>query len=360
MHSIQINAPFQLENGQSLENLKISYHTFGRLNSERNNVIWVCHALTANSDVFDWWSGLFGENKFFDPDKYFVICPNALGSCYGTTGPATARQNRRPLLDQFLDLTIKDLANAHEALRQHLKIDSIYALIGASMGGQQALEWSIQEPNVFSNLILLATNASHSPYGVAFNESQRLAIKADPTFGNGNIDGGRNGLIAARSIALLSYRSYKGYENTQSETSNEVKDDFKASSYQRYQGAKLADRFNAYSYVTLSKAMDSHNVGRGKQSIKHALNLIKAKTLVIGITTDNLFPVSEQKFLARNIHNCQFYEMHSEYGHDGFLIEIPKIERVLDDFLFNDFKENKPTVFKNTIRKSELMNLIEK
>lgn len=360
MHSIKINAPFQLENGQSIENLKVAYHTYGRLNSKRNNVIWVCHALTANSDVFDWWSGLFGLGEFFDPDKYFIICPNALGSCYGTTGPSSTLENKRPLLDGFPEVTIKDLANVHEILRKELKLESIYALIGASMGGQQALEWSIKQPSLFKTLILLATNASHSPYGIAFNESQRLAIKADPSFGNFNIDGGRNGLIAARSIALLSYRSYKGYENTQSELTNEVKSDFKSSSYQRYQGEKLAKRFSAYSYVTLSKAMDSHNVGRGKKSIKHALNLIKAKTLVIGITTDNLFPLSEQKFLARNIHNCQFYEMHSEYGHDGFLIETPKIERVLEDFLFNDFKENKPTVFKNTIRKSELMNLIEK
>ena len=360
MHSIKINAPFQLESGETIENLSIAYHTFGKLNATKSNVIWVCHALTANSDVFDWWSGLFGESKFFDPDKYFIICPNTLGSCYGTTGPDSALKYKRPLLDKFPEVTIKDLANAHELLRQKLKIQSIYTLIGASMGGQQALEWSIQQPGLFNNLILLATNASHSPYGIAFNESQRLAIKADPTFGNHNIEGGRNGLIAARSIALLSYRSYKGYENTQSETSNQVKNDFKSSSYQRYQGEKLAKRFNAYSYVTLSKAMDSHNVGRGKKSIKAALNLIKAKTLVVGITTDNLFPVGEQKFLARNIHNCQFYEMHSEYGHDGFLIETPKIERVLEDFLFNDFKENKPTVFKNTIRKSELMNLIEK
>ena len=206
----------------------------------------------------------------------------------------------------------------------------------------------------------MATNASHSPYGIAFNESQRLAIKADQTFGNGNIQGGRSGLIAARSIALLSYRSYIGYYNTQAEENNNKINDFKAISYQNYQGEKLAKRFNAYSYYTLSQAMDSHNVGRGKRSVKDALNQIRAKTLVIGISTDLLFPLTEQKFLARNIHNCQFYEMHSEFGHDGFLIETDTIEKLFDDFLFNDFKQNKPTVFKTTIKKSELMNLIER
>lgn len=360
MHSIKINAPFQLENGENITDLVIGYHTYGRLNAKKNNVVWVCHALTANSDVFDWWSGLFGTNKYFDPDKYFIICPNALGSCYGTTGPLTPRKSQRPRLNHFPFVTIKDLANVHELLRKTLGINSINTLLGASMGGQQALEWSINQPLVFQNLILLATNALHSPYGIAFNESQRLAIKADPTFGNGNIHGGRNGLIAARSIALLSYRSYSGYYNTQSESENDKCDQFKSSSYQRYQGEKLAKRFNAYSYYTLSKAMDSHNVGRNKSSVNHALSLIKAKTLVIGISTDLLFPISEQRFLARNIHNCQFYEMHSEYGHDGFLIETDTLEKLIDDFLFNDFKRNKPTVFKNTVKKSELMNLVEK
>ena len=360
MHSLKINEPFQLENGETITDLVIGYHTYGKLNTNKNNVIWVCHALTANSDVLDWWKGLFGEGKHFDPDKYFIICPNSLGSCYGTTGPLSPRENQRPRLNDIPFVSIKDLANVHEVLRRNLGIESIYTLIGASMGGQQALEWSISKPTIFEHLILLATNASHSPYGIAFNESQRLAIKADQTFGNGNIQGGRSGLIAARSIALLSYRSYIGYYNTQAEENNNKINDFKAISYQNYQGEKLAKRFNAYSYYTLSQAMDSHNVGRGKRSVKDALNQIRAKTLVIGISTDLLFPLTEQKFLARNIHNCQFYEMHSEFGHDGFLIETDTIEKLFDDFLFNDFKQNKPTVFKTTIKKSELMNLIER
>lgn len=358
MYSTINRDAFRLESGKIIENITIGFHTFGTLNKEKNNVVWVCHALTANSDVTEWWSGLFGPGKRFDPDKYFIVCVNALGSCYGTTGPATPQINQRPLLDKFPEVTTRDLAKVNELLRSILGIESIYALIGASLGGQQALEWSILNPEVFDHLFLIATNARHSAYGVAFNESQRLAIYADGTYGNGDPKGGRNGLIAARSVALLSYRSYAAYVKTQTDESIDQTNDFKASSYQRYQGKKLANRFNAYSYVSLSKTMDSHNVGRGRKSIDAALECITAKTLVIGITSDNLFPTCEQKYLATLIPKAEYIEIESEYGHDGFLIETSKLDRIFTDFLFNGFKNYKPTVFKTTVKKNELLNLL--
>jgi homoserine O-acetyltransferase len=209
------------------------------------------------------------------------------------------------------------------------------------------LEWAIAEPNRIKNLIILATNAQHSPWGIAFNESQRLAITSDRTFFSNHKDGGAKGLKAARSIALLSYRTYESYDKTQQEIEIDKHSDFKAASYQRYQGEKLVKRFNAYSYYYLTKAMDSHHVGRGRNSVKDALSLIQANTLVIGIKNDFLFPVEEQKFLARNINEAEFKEIDSFYGHDGFLLEIDVLQNIISSFV----KKNKAfTSIKNNLR----------
>lgn len=358
MYSTINKKNFVLECGDLIEDLKIGFHTYGKLNDNKDNVIWVCHALTANSDVLDWWKGLFGFGKQFDPKDYFIVCVNTIGSCYGSTGPASPRANQRPLLENFPLVTTKDMASVFDFVKSSLEVKSIHTLIGSSLGGQQALEWAILNPTIFKNVILVATNARHSAFGIAFNESQRLAIYNDPTFGNGRVDGAKNGLKTARGLALLSYRSYETYNKAQLDLENDKVDEFKAASYQRYQGDKLANRFNAYAYVTLSKMMDSHNVGRGRASIQDALNEISAKTLVIGITSDCLFPSAEQRFIASKIRNASYAEISSDYGHDGFLIETEKLSSLIDDFLFNEFKSNKPTVFKTTLRKNELMNLV--
>lgn len=322
-----------LESGQKLPEVQIAYSTLGRLNAQGDNVVWVCHALTANSDVASWWEGLVGEGKLFDPAKHFIICANILGSCYGTTGPIEINPStNKPYYLSFPQITIRDMVQAHELLRKHLGIEKIKMCIGGSLGGQQAMEWAIMQPELIENLVLLATNAFHSPWGIAFNESQRLAIKADPTWNCDSPDAGREGLKAARSIALLSYRNYLTYQHSQSEASIEKTDDFRAISYQNYQGEKLVKRFNCHSYWYLSKAMDSHNVGRGRGSVEKALATIKAKTLTIGIKSDVLFPVSEQIFLAENIKNAAYKEIDSLYGHDGFLIETQTIQSLIDSF----------------------------
>ena len=324
----------KLESGKRIKNLKISYHTYGRLNERKDNVVWVCHALTANSDVFEWWPGLFGENDLFNPKDYFIVCANIIGSPYGSTNPlSTNPATGQPYYLSFPQFSIRDLVAAHRLLADHLGIEKIAVAIGGSLGGQQVLEWAIADPKRIENLVLVATNAVHSPWGVAFNESQRLAISTDRTFYANKPNGGAKGLKAARSIALLSYRGYDTYGATQLETSNEKQDDFKASSYQNYQGEKLVKRFNAYSYWFLSKAMDSHNVGRGRPSIPDALRKVKSKTLVIGIRTDLLFPVEEQKFLANHIAGASYVEIDSFYGHDGFLIETKLITAQIRDFL---------------------------
>lgn len=336
---------FPLENGASLPFLEIAYSTYGELNKEKNNVIWVSHALTANSDVFDWWKGLFGENDLFNPKDYFIVCANNLGSCYGTTGPLSINSDtQQPWFSYFPQITVRDQAQTLDVLREHLGIEKIHTLIGGSLGGQIAQEWALLEPTRIENLILIATNARHSPWGIAFNESQRLAIRADRTYFSNSVDGGQKGLLAARSIALLSYRNQNTYNSTQSETTHDKTSDYAASSYQRYQGEKLVKRFNAYSYVRLSEAMDSHNVARNRfEGLEPALKQIKAKTLVVSVTSDLLFPVNEQEFLAKHIEDAVYNSIESFYGHDGFLIETEKLTQVISEFYRSSnssFKKN--------------------
>lgn len=330
---------FELESGGQLQHLEIGFHTYGRLNKEKDNVVWVCHALTANADVFDWWKGFVGTGNKFNPEEHFIVCANILGSPYGTSNPLSIDPaTGQPYFRAFPQFTIRDIVKGHQLLANHLGIGNIHTVIGGSLGGQQAVEWGIMEPNRIKNLILIATNARHSPWGVAFNESQRLAISADPTFANDTIDGGENGLKAARTIALLSYRTYKTYGITQQEETDTKTDDFKASTYQDYQGQKLVNRFNAYSYWYLTKVMDSHNVGRGRNGVEKALSLIKARTLVIGIKSDVLFPIEEQEYLFRHIPKSAFAELDSFYGHDGFLIETEALTNIITSFFKTDVK----------------------
>jgi homoserine O-acetyltransferase len=324
--------PFQLENGAVLPGLEIAYHTYGDFRPGKP-VVWVCHALTANSDAFEWWSGLFGEKDLFNPNEYSVICANVLGGCYGTTGPLSIDpRNGLPWYHGFPDITIRDMVKAHRILADALGIDCIDVLIGGSLGGQQALEWAVTEPERIRELIVIATNARHSPWGIAFNESQRMAIAADHTWRQSRPDAGMNGLRAARAIALLSYRSYEAYQRSQSDESWEPNVTPRAASYQRYQGEKLARRFNAYTYWALSRAMDSHDIGRGRGSVRKALSRITARSLIIGIRSDQLFPLVEQQHLARHIPAASFASLDSAFGHDGFLIETRAISQLIRRF----------------------------
>ena len=333
-HQYKHSKIFKLESGKKLRGLEIAYHTYGTLNAKKDNVIWACHALTANADVLDWWKGLFGSNALFNPEEHFIVCANVIGSPYGTINPLSKNPvTGQPYYLAFPEFTIRDIVKAHQLLAGHLKVENIKVLIGGSLGGQQALEWAISDSKSIENLILVATNAFHSPWGIAFNESQRLAISTDRTFYANKPDGGSKGLKTARSIALLSYRTYEAYNTTQLESVNEKTEGFRAASYQNYQGEKLVNRFNAYSYWYLTKAMDSHNVGRGRKSIADALGTIKSNTLVIGIENDVLFPITEQKFLSENIRDAEFFSVNSAYGHDGFLIETDILTRVIGNFL---------------------------
>ncbi len=320
---------FTFKSGAQLENFTITYHSKGKLNKEQNNVVWICHALTANSDVFDWWSGLFTQNTPFSESEYFIICANIVGSHYGTSGPLSKNEaTSAPYFHSFPEVTVNDFVNAHRLLKEYLGISEIAFLVGGSLGGMQVLDWSARFPSEVKNAVVLASNSHHSAWGKAFNEAQRLAIFADESFINSNENAGRKGLIAARSIALLSYRNYTSYSNN--EKGNPEKT---PQSYQQYQGEKLANRFNAISYVRLANAMDEFDIGYGFDTRETALKQIKANCLLIGISSDLLFPPSELKIVEKSIQKAKYVEIDSDFGHDGFLIETTKIKNEINTFI---------------------------
>lgn len=331
------NHPFTLEAGAVLQGYHLAYTTHGTLNEQGDNVVWVFHALTANSDPAEWWPGLVGEGKLFDPAEYFIVCVNMPGSCYGSIGPLEINTgSKQPFYHTFPFFTTRDMIRSYQPLRQFLGIKKIHVGIGGSMGGQQLLEWAIEEPELFTYIFPIATNARHSPWGIAFNASQRFCIETDPSWKENDPAAGLAGMKTARSVALLSYRSYETYRTGQAEITDEKIDHFNSESYQRYQGEKLAGRFNAFSYYALSQSMDSHNIGRGRNSVEDALHKIRAKTLSIGIRTDLLFPVEEQEYLAAHIDGAKFRLIDSYYGHDGFLLEFEQIQKHITEFISKD------------------------
>lgn len=322
----------ELESGERLNGFELAYTTQGHLTTEKDNVIWVIHALTGDANVNDWWAGLVGEDKFYDPSKHFIVCANLLGSCYGSTSPLSENPaTGKPFYYDFPNLTPRDLAHSLDHLREHLGISEINTLIGGSLGGQVALEWAYFLQKKVKNTVILASNAKTSPWTIGFNETQRMSIEADSTWGQNHPDAGKKGLEAARAIAMLSYRHPEDFALKQSDIEEKM-DNFRISSYLRYQGQKLANRFNAYSYWVLSKAMDSHDIGRGRGGTKMALSQIPSKILAIGVDKDLLFLKEESQFIAKNVQKGSYHEIHSSYGHDAFLIEYGQLQYILKGF----------------------------
>lgn len=332
-HTFYHGKYFQLESGSVLPGFQLRYSTLGKLNANKSNVVWICHALTGSSSFLNWWGGLFKEDGPFDPNEYFVICVNVLGGCYGSTGPTSINpETKRSYLKNFPTVTNNDVVKAFDLLRIHLGIEKIHTLIGGSLGGQQVLSWAINQPTVFRNLIPIACNAISSPWSIAINEAQRMAIASDPSWPGEDVNAGQQGLKAARAISMITFRSYDAFQEQRNENSHEL-DEYKASTYQRYQGEKLAKRFDAHTYWTLSKMMDSHHVGRYHSLPELALAKIKANTLVVGINSDLLFPVAEQEFITRNIDHARIEVIDSPYGHDAFLIETTRLGEIIHQFL---------------------------
>lgn len=328
---------FSFEAGGTLDQLEIVYHTSERPYQQGDRVVWLCHALTANSDPLDWWPEMVGEGYCVNPNKDFVVCVNIFGSAYGTTGPRDywkpetgSREPKNPL--DFPRFTVRDTARLFTIVREHLGIEHVDLLIGSSIGGFHALEWAIMEGERIRHAAFIATAPRVSPWLSAWMEVQRMALEADPTFrACESLDGGRKGLEAARAISLISYRSFDGYNLTQYETDDDCLFASRAASYERYQGEKLVKRgFDAYSYYYLLHCVDSQNVGRHRGGVKAALAQIQAKSIVISITSDGLFPPCESSEWAKHIPNAKYYEIESRFGHDGFLLETEQITQILN------------------------------
>jgi homoserine O-acetyltransferase len=311
---------FTLQNGATLPRLELGYTILGELNPN-SKVVWVFHALTANSDPSLWWDGLVGEGKLFNSSAYTIICVNIPGSCYGSSGPLSVNPvTKEHYLHSFPVFSVVDIVKAFQLLKNFLGIQKIHIGIGASMGGQHLLQWAADEPELFENIIPIACNARQSAWSLAIDAAQRLAIEADTSWKENIITAGINGLKAARALALVHYRTYLGFEEKNiSATSN-------AETYQRYQAQKITERFNAFSYYNLSLSRSTHNV-------ENELKNIFANTLVIGIESDGLFPLLEQEYLTENIPNAKMATIHSKYGHDAFLVETDQLTAIIKKFL---------------------------
>ncbi len=341
---------FLLESDKNGITLELKYWTEGQINQAGDNVIWICHALTGDQYASVWWAGLVGPGKIYDTDRNFVICVNVIGSCYGSTSPVSINPTTgEPYHFTFPKVTIRDIVLGFECLRKELGISSIHTLVGGSFGGMQALEWAVEQPNIIRNLVIIAATAKQSPWAIALNESQRLAIEADDSLrstkdcspANKN---GRKGLIAARSIAMISYRSYIYYKNHQSgyyhqDSFDQESLDYRATTYQRNCGERLANRFCTYCYWALTKTIDSHDVGKNRQSLESALSRINARSIVISVSSDMLYPPEESMFIADHIPNAIYEVLYTDIGHDGFLVEIDQLTAILNNFHLKDFRQ---------------------
>lgn len=322
---LKINEPTQFELGGSLAEVQIAYHTYGKLNEARDNVIWVFHALTASSKIEDWWDGAFGDNRILDLSKHFVVCANLIGSCYSSTGPLDVNPlTSEKYYHDFPIVTIRDQVRLFQTLRDHLGIKKIYMGVGGSMGACHALEWAISEPTLFDNLYLSVCSAKESSWGKAIHTAHRMAIESDQSWTEKRDDAGINGMKAARAVGMVIYRNYLCYEEFQPDDKDTLTE-FRSASYQRYQGEKLANRFNAFSYYRLLDSLDTHNVGRDRGSIEKALSTIQSKTVIVNINTDLLYPSVEQQNIVNAIPNAIYESIDSVYGHDGFLVETEKL-----------------------------------
>ncbi len=333
-HKFIYEEEFEFEAGGSIKGLELVYHcSEGGYHGQK--VIWVCHGLTANSDASDWWPQLVGPGKLFDTEKYFVMCGNVLASCYGSSGPATVNPaTGKTFYFDFPKTSIRDVVRTLDIMRRHAGVPQIDLLIGASIGGFQAMEYSIMYPDIVRKVVFMATLDRVTPWLTAFEESQRMALEADQTFrACESLEGGKKGLECARSIALISYRCEDGYNRKQFETDEDIIFAGRAASYQRHQGKKLSDRFDAYSYWYLSFEVDSQNVGRGRGGVKAALAAIKADVIVISIDSDVIFPAYEMKAMADMVPGADYHMITSHYGHDGFLLESDQITEILQPVL---------------------------
>ncbi len=358
--SVTLDKGIKLDCGVELSPLTIAYETYGKLNEDKTNAVLILHALTGDAHVagYDketgdsgWWEIMVGPGKGIDTDKYFVICSNVIGGCKGTTGPASINPDTgEPYGLNFPSITIFDMVRAQKLLIEYLGIDILLSVIGGSMGGMQALAWPVLYPGMVNSCAAIATTTRLSPQSIAFNEIGRLSILHDPNFNDGNYYGGEipaKGLALARMIGHITYLSD---ESMQTKFGRNYRDDkpgqflkpeFEVESYLHHQGDSFIKRFDANTYLYLTKAMDHFDLAQNHKSLKQALKDTFTRYLIVAFTSDWLFPVYQSKEIVRslqsNLCDVTYCEIESAYGHDAFLLEIEELTRMLENFLKNSF-----------------------
>ncbi len=333
-----LNNTFVTESGFRFENAPVAYKTWGQLNSTRDNVILICHALTGHAAADEWFPGLFGDRAVYDTEEHFIICINVPGSCYGSVGPQSINpETGEPYGNSFPVLTIRDMVRFQQLLLDQLEITGIEQVIGGSMGGMQALEFIIMDRRPRS-AVLIAMGEAHTPWAIGISHAQRAAITGDPKWDNGNYKSGEgpfNGVATARMMAMVTYRTPEDFNRKFGRKLQNEDGQFQIESYLNYQGEKLAKRFDAHTYITLTKAMDTHDISRGREDAELILNRIEIPVQVVGISSDHLYPVSEQQVLARKMPNGTYFEIDSPYGHDAFLIEFDQLNSIIKPYSKN-------------------------
>ena len=356
-------ASLKLESGKTIGPVQVAYETYGTLSPRRDNAIFICHALTGDAHVAGrhsadekkagWWDGFVGPGKGIDTDRYFVICANILGGCMGTTGPSSPDpETGKPFGPAFPFLTIADIVSLHQKLVEHLGIEKLLSVVGGSLGGMQVLEWAARYPEGLKSAIVLASGSRLNAQGIAFNAVGRRAIYTDPAFREGNYydhpEKPRFGLALARMIAHITYLSEQSIElkfgrrlqNSADLTYDLRKEtEFQIESYLHYQGKRFVERFDANSYLVLTRAMDYFSIETTHGPIPQALGKTDARYLVVSYDTDWLFPTSQSKELVRSLlqakRHVTYAELPSPHGHDAFLIdsELPMLQDLVEPFL---------------------------
>jgi homoserine O-acetyltransferase len=362
----KLRTPLALDCGADLRDVLIAYETYGRLNVDASNAILICHALTGSAHVAGdgdfpveflenvpllrsmhrkmpgWWNALIGPGKLFDTDKYFIISSNIIGSCYGSTGPDSINPltGRKYGID-FPQVTVRDMIRAQHALIHFLGIEQLALITGASLGGMQVLEWAIMYPDAQRSIVPIATAARHSDWCIGLNHLAREAILNDPAWQNGNYtEQPAAGLGLARKIGMISYRSdisiNARFEQERIDPVGDIfntNNIFQVENYLNYQGIKLVKRFDANSFLCLSRAMDLHDISHERGRLSEVLGSIHTKTISIGVNTDILYPAHEQRSIAVEIPGAIYREIKSVHGHDAFLIEFDQITEIIRPLL---------------------------
>ena len=340
-----------LESGEVLEQVRVAYRTWGRLHPDGTNAVLVCHALTGSADVEAWWKALLGPGRALDPERDFIVCSNTLGSCYGTTGPTSLDPaTGAPYGADFPAISVRDMVHLQARLVAALGVRRLRSVIGGSLGGLQALEWAATYPHLVDALVVIAASGRHSAWSIAWSEAQRQAIFADPNWRGGRYPPEQPpaaGLAAARMMAMVSYRSRASLE-ARFGRDRDASGAFAIEGYLRHQGRKLVDRFDASSYVTLTRAMDTHDVARDRGTYASVLRSMQQPALVVSIPTDVLYPPEEQMELARGLGNARLVRLESAHGHDGFLVDAQALDRLLTAFR-RDLEGREGTAYRSAV-----------